>query len=422
MNLPVVTLKVPLLGYAAMVTGPDTVRLLLDRGANPNVTTSRGATPLMMAAASDHADPRTVRLLLAHGAQTDARDDTGRSALDWALLQGETEAARVLREVGVPWTSELTTATTPIVQHPMSLKMAVQKAVTTMNEIGPAFYRKTGCVSCHNQSLPAMARQLAGARGIVIEPAIASHSTDATINMLTKRRNANFVGRCGGNGYVPTVTYGLASMAEEGRAPNSVTDATAVCLASRQSPDGAWRVNDVRPPLSGNAFLYTALAIRGLDAYAPPALRGDMQRRIDLARSFLVEAAPHDTQDEALKLMGLVWSKASSAQIEAQAKRVLALQRADGGWGQTPLMDADAYATGQSLHALRLAGTAMTSAPHAAGVRFLLRTQREDGSWFVQSRGFGFQPYFDYGFPHGRSQFVSAAATSWAVMALAPAL
>jgi len=40
----------------------------------------------------------------------------------------------------------------------------------------------------------------------------------------------------------------------------------------------------------------------------------------------------------------------------------------------------------------------------------------------VRSRGFGFQPYFETGFPHGRDQFISAAATSWAVMALAHTL
>ena len=29
-----------------------------------------------------------------------------------------------------------------------------------------------------------------------------------------------------------------------------------------------------------------------------------------------------------------------------------------------------------------------------------------------------FQPYFDAGFPHGSSQFISAAATNWAALAL----
>ena len=52
-------------------------------------------------------------------------------------------------------------------------------------------------------------------------------------------------------------------------------------------------------------------------------------------------------------------------------------------------------------------------------VAFLLETQLEDGTWFVRARGFGFQPYFDTGFPHGPNQFISAAATSWAAMAIA---
>ena len=60
-------------------------------------------------------------------------------------------------------------------------------------------------------------------------------------------------------------------------------------------------------------------------------------------------------------------------------------------------------------------------APHGScgGGGYLLETQLEDGTWFVRSRGFAFQPYFDTGFPHGRNQFISAAATSWAAIALA---
>jgi hypothetical protein len=37
-------------------------------------------------------------------------------------------------------------------------------------------------------------------------------------------------------------------------------------------------------------------------------------------------------------------------------------------------------------------------------------------------RALAFQPYFDSGFPHGYNQWVSAAATSWATMALTLAL
>jgi hypothetical protein len=53
------------------------------------------------------------------------------------------------------------------------------------------------------------------------------------------------------------------------------------------------------------------------------------------------------------------------------------------------------------------------------GLDFLIRCQRVDGSWFVKSRSRPFQTYFESGFPHGPDQFISAAASAWAVAALA---
>jgi hypothetical protein len=55
-------------------------------------------------------------------------------------------------------------------------------------------------------------------------------------------------------------------------------------------------------------------------------------------------------------------------------------------------------------------------------VDFLLKTQREDGSWLVRSRSKPFQTYFESGFPHGKDQFISMAATGWATAALSLAL
>lgn len=52
------------------------------------------------------------------------------------------------------------------------------------------------------------------------------------------------------------------------------------------------------------------------------------------------------------------------------------------------------------------------------GLAFLLRTQFDDGSWFVASRTWPFQQHFDSGFPHGRDQWISAPATAWAAMAM----
>ena len=106
-----------------------------------------------------------------------------------------------------------------------------------------------------------------------------------------------------------------------------------------------------------------------------------------------------------------------------QTQAVLKRQNADGGWGQVEKAKSDAYATGQALVALHRSGQlAAGDAAFQRGIAFLLRTQCADGSWLVRSRAFPVQVYKDSGFPHGKDQWISAAGSSWAVMALAVAL
>jgi len=56
------------------------------------------------------------------------------------------------------------------------------------------------------------------------------------------------------------------------------------------------------------------------------------------------------------------------------------------------------------------------------GIAFLLRTQIADGSWLVRTRSFPFQPFKNSGFSHGRDQWIYAAGTGWAAMALSLSL
>jgi hypothetical protein len=55
------------------------------------------------------------------------------------------------------------------------------------------------------------------------------------------------------------------------------------------------------------------------------------------------------------------------------------------------------------------------------GTQYLMNLQLEDGSWYVRTRAVAIQPYFDSDFPHASDQFISAAATNWAAMALTAA-
>jgi ankyrin repeat protein len=83
--------------YGAALGSPESMRLLLDAGADPNTANAFGATPLMWCAG----DAVKIRLLLSKGAKVDARSQLGRTPLlIAAAYDGATEAARLLIENG----------------------------------------------------------------------------------------------------------------------------------------------------------------------------------------------------------------------------------------------------------------------------------------------------------------------------------
>jgi hypothetical protein len=162
-----------------------------------------------------------------------------------------------------------------------------------------------------------------------------------------------------------------------------------------------------------------------ISLYLPARADAEKKRRLAAAAKWLATAKPGSTEDLTFRLLGLYWTGGST---KAAAKELASSQRADGGWGQlSAIAESDAYSTGQALYALRVAGgVPATDAGFVRGVEWLLRKQAQDGSWHVKSR---IQtpvpvspPYFESGFPYGHDQWLSCAATSWAVMALAEAL
>jgi hypothetical protein len=171
--------------------------------------------------------------------------------------------------------------------------------------------------------------------------------------------------------------------------------------------------------MTSGAYLTAALAIYSLKEYAPPAEKPDTDKAIARAAAWLEAAKPESTQDRAFHLLGLGWAHGGVKTVRRAATGLAALQAADGGWSQFPTSGSDAYATGEALYALHVGGKMPVSDPvYQKGVKYLLRTQASDGTWHVRSRSIWVQPYFESGFPYGHDQWISAAGTAWATMAL----
>ncbi len=127
-------------------------------------------------------------------------------------------------------------------------------------------------------------------------------------------------------------------------------------------------------------------------------------------------------QDRCWRLTGLAWAGTDQAAIRKARQEVLTTQRPDGGWSDLPSLSSTPYATGRSLVSLQIGGLRVSDPAYQRGIKFLLATQQEDGTWYTKTRALGFQHYFDGSFPHGYDQWISASATSWAAMALTLAL
>lgn len=377
------------------------VRLMIAKGVDLDVRDPSGSTVLMWAAGNETGDAALVDALLKLGADPAAVNKVGETALDWAARRGETPAVAALRRHGA--------------SNSVRVTAAVEKALALLQRSGAQFTRVSGCFSCHHSSLPQMALGIARSRGMRVDEAAADDQVRSTIALMRSVADEAVKNR----DRIPDppigVSYGLIALAAAHYNADEVTRAMAQVISAWQSDDGAFHtLPTIRPPLESEDFSATALSVRALQLYG---MRDD--DRLARAAAWLRTAPPRSSPEHAMQLLGLTWAHASSDDIRRSADALLALQREDGGWAQLPGLETDAYATGQALVALQTSGHSVTSDRYQRGVAFLLRTQFADGSWLVRTRTYPVQPPKDTGFPHGKHQWISAAGTSWAAMALA---
>jgi ankyrin repeat protein len=394
----------------------EQVRALIELGADVNAKDNRGRTALMYAAgANEGTTVEVIRLLLDKGADAAAKDVRGDTALDFARQRGKQE-----RVIALGGKAEPIVEINPRPDAKMRpVKDALSKAVALMESAGPVFYKINGCISCHSQSIPEMAVGVARTKRLPVNEAVSKSQADAVTAMLKLEENNLWQMGCSTlGGYVATLSYDLVGLSADGQPRSRWTDLASNCLAKAQTASGAWALRDQRHPLGDNDAKYTALSMRGLMAYSLPGLKEEYAARVARGAAYLESSTASDVQSLAFRILGLKWAEKPAA-IPGLARQLEALQRANGGWAQQAEMAADPYATAVALWALH-AGAGLGDSAYQRGAEYLRRTQQDDGSWYVRSRGFGFQPYRETGFPHGHDQWISSAATGFAVLALAP--
>jgi hypothetical protein len=304
------------------------------------------------------------------------------------------------------------------------VRAATEAALVPLTKGASGHAEQKTCFACHNQATPMLAFATAKDRGFDIPTKLFESQAEHIVSFLETNRERFKDGR-GTGGQAATASYALFTLELAGHKADENTAAVAGYLLKHQSDRDHWASPSNRPPTEASAFTTTYLTMRALRVWGPSA-KADKEliaKRVELARGWLVKTPAKDTEDRVFRLLGLKEAGADVKEVAAAAWELVREQRADGGWAQLSDASSDAYATGSALVALHQAGGLKAATPaYRAGVAYLLKTQRADGTWYVKSRSKPFQPYYESGFPHEKDQFISIAASGWATTALALAV
>jgi ankyrin repeat protein len=408
-----------LLNETAKRAMPELSQLLLDRGASLESKDREGFTLLMQAVLSMEAPgdrDRMVSWLLSRGVDPNMRNDRGDTAYQLAARMGAPSTLELLERAGAQKVTEDWPKPAGPVGTPLE---AVKKIFPLLETSGEPVFKSRACVSCHNNSLPAMTVALARKKGFIVDEEQAKKELGFAVATDTPFLEPMRLGSTIGGGS-DTLGYTLMGMAAAGHPADALTDAHIHYLSIFQFPDGAWRTTSYRPPEEYGPFTTTAVALRAIRLYPIPGRRVEFEDRFVRAKRWLLAAKASSAEERAMQLNGLADAGASTAERAPFVAALKAAQNEDGSWSQLPVMPGDAYATGETLYALHVSGAVSTQDPvYRKGVQWLLSNQLADGSWFMPTRAVPVQPHtFESGFPHGWHQFASTGASSWAAMAL----
>lgn len=306
-----------------------------------------------------------------------------------------------------------------------AVRAAVEHALPVLWKGVEGHREHRSCFTCHTHGVPMLAFATARGRGFAVPEAdlagLVEFATDYFDSNREKLLRGHGPGPLSLGGETDTTGWGLFALEAAGKQPDATTAALVEYTLLRHPDHDHWgKWGPSRPPAEQSEFMPTALAVRGLRAFGRPEHQERIAKRVAAAREWMLKTPARDTEDRVFRLLGLEAAGAPAAAVRRAGEELARTQRADGGWGQTDAMASDAYATGSALAALRMgAGVSPSDPAYRRGVAYLLRTQLADGSWRVRSRSVPVQPYYESGFPHGRDQFISCAATGWAATALA---
>lgn len=311
---------------------------------------------------------------------------------------------------------------------PPPAQKTVERAIGYLQTESEAWVSKGRCAACHHVAMPLWALSEAGRQGYATDQKFVAQTAEATLGSLEKMQAAGIAT----NPAAPPdsrplargVHTGAVFMAVAAESMPSLDEGQKQSLSrieneiiEKQQADGSWEFFLSRPPINENQTTDTAWILMALQGGTASTAADAGARRAALKKgmAWLVHAGrPDITQEKALKLLVAIRAGTPPHTLRTKVDELLTLQRPDGGWGQIEKAPSDAFATGQILYVLALAGCTPERADIRHAIDFLVSTQKPDGSWPMTSRAT----------PDGRPGSakrlgpITCAATAWATLGL----
>jgi hypothetical protein len=308
----------------------------------------------------------------------------------------------------------------PVGVSDSDIRQSVNKSFLILEKSGYLFTERSRlkCAGCHHTTLTSMVAASAREKGIPVIDSFSDKRVEAMIRNLKFASNPNLIDQFLTVNF--NAPYTLLGLYAENYPAGIITDISVDYMISQAKPDGSFLTESGRVPLETGDIHCAAFSIRAIQLYASAAKKNHVDALVKRTRRWLETQNPDQQQEIVFQLLGMQWCGSSQDLKIPVAQKLIAMQHADGGWSQLTTLGSDAYATGQALYALCESGMAKPSDEvYQRGISYLLKTQETTGVWYVQTRSYAIQPFFSSSFPpNDESQFISAAATNWADLAL----
>ena len=310
------------------------------------------------------------------------------------------------------------------------VQQTVDRAIGYLQTESAAWLNTRKCAACHHVPMPLWALSEAERQGYAIDKKFVADTTESLLGSRDKLMASKIFpnpadppdprpqGR-GLNMGLPFLAVAAQSLPSLEEGQKQSLKLIAEEIVKKQQPDGSWEFFATlrRPPINESQTTDAAWIIMALEGETGPDAPESQRAALSKAIAWLDAAKLSDIhQDKVLKVLMGARSAKPRETMQTTIDELLALQRADGGWSQTvPELKSDAFATGQTLYVLSLAGYTAERPEIKRGIDFLVATQTPDGSWPMISRS------TPDGSP-GSSKLltpITCAASSWATLGLA---